>query len=982
MALALAEIRAVRRRCRNLRNLMLDPKDSRFGQAAILSGLMDVERLSACWNAIPPEKREVAEHIDRRLARQAVQSQALTLWQAQQLLAGRTNGFKVDRYILLELIGQGGMGRVYLARDTRLNRRVALKILAPERMSNPRAVARFKREAHVGAQLQHENLVRVYDFGESHSRYFLVMEYIEGKTIGQLLSEQGPMPPATAARLVCQVAQGLAHAHRKGMIHRDVNPYNILVTHDGVAKLADLGLAMDLANDDHVTRDGATVGTFDYVAPEQARHSHSADIRSDIYSLGCSLYHMVAGQVPFPSPSLSHKLYAHQAMEPTPLEQLVPGLPEGLGDVVRTMMRKQPEDRYSVPSQVVQALEPYIDEGAAAGRFESVRSPSDASPRPASGSRAALTPVSRDGPPQTTSASHASSSTEGGSGPMSPQPDQDRALAARAATPGAAIGSSRASAARPAIPGGVATIAGTSTPASSDLDDPSIPLLTPTDDTPPLGIGLPIVVDLGPEPPLTTLAVRSRSVAGKRLAAIFSRAAASAPSAESRAAGATSASWVLSLWRTLPRWVRVGILTAVVVTVLIALLGLGGWLDPIRDPRRKPAIPRRSRSDLEIPGRSHANGPHQQEAPTFVVRSHGDPADAESDATATTLLDAVKAAMGRRKDGYVELRNRAPLQLGPGDFPDLAAASGTLDIRAAPGVQPVIEIRMDGSQPFLATGSGVSLSLSGLTLRVRYPTASIAPSAEPPPVIEAAGRVRIERCAFEVAGQRPDRCRALATAGVGLSVNRCWFLGFDEPIRVKAFDETVTHIRQTMIVPEPGIGQGSGSSPELRGWALGIQLSPGRSDAGASKRRLILENCTIEGAGLLEITGEPCPSPLPVEVDHCAVRADTLLAWKPRKPDDRLDVVLRWKGSANQYQVLGASWIIPEPPSGVTDLKSWSQSKFVSSEVEPIRTRIIYHTDPQQRTDPVRPQDLAIDSTASSPVRAGADPGLVGPQER
>ena len=280
------------------------------------------------------------EHIDRRLARQAVQSQALTLWQAQQLLAGRTNGFKVDRYVLLDLIGQGGMGRVYLARDTRLNRRVALKILAPERINNPRAVARFQREARVGAQLQHENLVRVYDFGESNGRFFLVMEYIEGKTIGHLLSEQGPMPPATAARLVRQVALGLEHAHRKGLIHRDVNPYNILVTHDGIAKLADLGLAIDLADGDRVTREGATVGTFDYVAPEQARHSHSADIRSDIYSLGCTLYHMLSGQVPFPSPSLPEKLFAHQAMEPTPLEQIVPGLPAGLAEVVRTMMRK------------------------------------------------------------------------------------------------------------------------------------------------------------------------------------------------------------------------------------------------------------------------------------------------------------------------------------------------------------------------------------------------------------------------------------------------------------------------------------------------------------------------------------------------------------------------------------------------------------------------------------------------------------------
>ena len=150
------------------------------------------------------------------------------------------------------------------------------------------------------------------------------MEYIEGKTIGALITAQGPMPVPTAARFTWQIALGLEHAHRKGLIHRDVNPNNVLVTHEGIAKLADLGLAIDLAEAERVTREGATVGTFDYVAPEQARHSHAADIRSDIYSLGCTLYHMVAGQVPFPSPSLAEKLFAHQALEPTPLNQLIP----------------------------------------------------------------------------------------------------------------------------------------------------------------------------------------------------------------------------------------------------------------------------------------------------------------------------------------------------------------------------------------------------------------------------------------------------------------------------------------------------------------------------------------------------------------------------------------------------------------------------------------------------------------------------------
>ncbi len=338
---------------------MYDPRASQFWQATIRSGLLNVESLTACWDAIEPAKRDVPEHIDRRLARRAVESKLLTFWQAQQLLAGRTSGYRIDRYLLLDLIGQGGMGRVYLARDTRLNRLVALKLLSPERLSNPRAIARFQREARVGAQLQHENLVRIYDFGESKGRYFLVMEYIEGKTIGTLISEQGPMPSPTAARLLRQVALGLEHAHRKGLIHRDVNPYNILVTHDGTAKLADLGLAIAMTEEDPVTHDGAMVGTFDYIAPEQARHSRAADIRSDIYSLGCTIYHMCTGRVPFPGPSLPEKLFGHQSIEPTPLCRMVAGLPEGLSEIVERMMKKMPGERYATPMQVAQALEPY-----------------------------------------------------------------------------------------------------------------------------------------------------------------------------------------------------------------------------------------------------------------------------------------------------------------------------------------------------------------------------------------------------------------------------------------------------------------------------------------------------------------------------------------------------------------------------------------------------------------------------------------------
>lgn len=344
--------------------IMLDPRESQFWQTAVKSGLIASAKLEECWQAIPPEKR-TAEAIDRRLARHCVNSGLITMWQAQQILTGRQHGLRIDRYVLQDLIGQGGMGRVYLARDTRLSRLVALKILSKERMSNERAVRRFRREGKVGAQLQHENLVRVYDEGEVGGMPYLVLEYISGRTVLQMINEQGRLAWSVAAELARQVSLGLEHLHQKGLLHRDVNPANIMVDRDGTAKLTDLGLAIDLDEEDEerVTRDGATVGTFDYISPEQARNPREIDVRSDIYSLGCSLYHMIAGRVPFPAPSLPEKLLAHQSHAPEPLSQLVAGVPEELDAVVRKMMSKLPDDRYPRPSAVARALAPFATRG-------------------------------------------------------------------------------------------------------------------------------------------------------------------------------------------------------------------------------------------------------------------------------------------------------------------------------------------------------------------------------------------------------------------------------------------------------------------------------------------------------------------------------------------------------------------------------------------------------------------------------------------
>lgn len=335
------------------------PRNSRFWRAALASNLIDRASLETCWQSIPPDKRLPVEAAERRLARQVVLAGKLTVWQSQQLLAGRHEGFIIDRYVLLDRIGEGGMGRVYLARDSKLGRKVAIKVLSSERNGVPRAIARFLREARVGAQLEQENLVRIYDDGECDGQRYIVMEYVEGKNVGQMIREEGRLAFKVAARIVGQVALGLEHAREKGLIHRDVTPYNILVTQTGVAKLTDMGLAIVLEDAGQVTRDGVTVGTFDYLSPEQAKDSRGVDTRSDIYSLGCSLYHMVCGAVPFPVPSQTEKLYAHLMSEPKRPREVAPDVPIELEAVILKMMRKKPEDRYQIPLEVANALEPF-----------------------------------------------------------------------------------------------------------------------------------------------------------------------------------------------------------------------------------------------------------------------------------------------------------------------------------------------------------------------------------------------------------------------------------------------------------------------------------------------------------------------------------------------------------------------------------------------------------------------------------------------
>lgn len=317
--------------------------------------LLTVEQLEQCLQDIPEEKR-TADKIENRLARLAVHHKFLTLWQAQRILTRRAASLQFEKYQLIDTLGQGGMGRVFLAIDKRLNRQVAIKVLNPDRANHQRSLARFEREAQVGGQLQHENLVRIYDVGLYNQSPYLVMEYIEGPTVSQLMEKSGCLEEAQAARIGRDVALGLQHLAEKRMVHRDVNPRNILIDMEGRAKLTDLGLAIFEEQQAQVTTEGSTVGTFDYISPEQARHSHGVDIRSDIYSLGCTLYHMISGRVPFPAGSLPEKIYAHQAKDPQPITELAPRVSREMVRIITKCMSKRPEERFETARELADRL--------------------------------------------------------------------------------------------------------------------------------------------------------------------------------------------------------------------------------------------------------------------------------------------------------------------------------------------------------------------------------------------------------------------------------------------------------------------------------------------------------------------------------------------------------------------------------------------------------------------------------------------------
>lgn len=315
-----------------------------------------------------PEVQGAADAVT--VARLAIRVKLLTRYQAEEILRGRGRRLRINNYVLLDILGFGGMGLVYVARPENSEERVAIKVLGEQFKHDSGMRARFQMEAKAGMRLDHHRLIRTLELGEKVDLFgsadYMVMELFEGVTLLEGISfSNGPMKWDSTCDVVCQAAKGLSYLHEQGMVHRDVKPDNILVDADGQAKLLDFGLTLvnQAGSDDEFSLSmifgHECLGTADYIAPEQSLNSMTVDGRADIYSLGCSLYVCLTAQRPFPRETRPAVVQAHRT-DPRPrVDTVNPGVPKELCDIIEQMMAINPDERPQTMAQVRGLLRPY-----------------------------------------------------------------------------------------------------------------------------------------------------------------------------------------------------------------------------------------------------------------------------------------------------------------------------------------------------------------------------------------------------------------------------------------------------------------------------------------------------------------------------------------------------------------------------------------------------------------------------------------------
>ncbi len=337
-----------------------------FSQRLTSSGVMAADDLRDWLSALPIDKRP---SDGEQMARELVKQKRLTAHQAQAIYANKGSTLVFGNYVVLDKLGQGGMGVVLKAEHRRMARVVAIKVMSPAALKSPEMVKRFHREVQAAAKLEHPNIVTAHDADEVNGTHFLVMQFVDGDDLSAVVKKNGALPLDRAVDCILQAARGLEFAHRQGVIHRDIKPHNLLLSKEGVVKVLDMGLArieepMGSTREASLTNTGAVMGTIDYMSPEQALDTKTADARSDIYSLGCTLFYLVTGEVPFPADTMMKRLLTHRE---APIPSLVGdagqfgseagSLRYAVNAIFQRMVAKTTQDRYGSMTEVIADLQ-------------------------------------------------------------------------------------------------------------------------------------------------------------------------------------------------------------------------------------------------------------------------------------------------------------------------------------------------------------------------------------------------------------------------------------------------------------------------------------------------------------------------------------------------------------------------------------------------------------------------------------------------
>jgi serine/threonine protein kinase len=332
--------------------------DTELGRVVVEKNLATPEEVAECLNE---QKRLAVEKLGKTLAGLLVERGVVTERQLGRVVDSLEEirpKHQIPGYRLISRLGAGAMATVFKAEQLSLHRPVAIKVLHKRYSENPEYVERFYKEGQAAAKLNHPNIVQAIDVGEAGGFHYFVMEYVEGHTLFDELAKGRVFPESEALRTVLQIARALAHAHERGLIHRDVKPKNIMITTEGVAKLADMGLARLAADQQAAQAEaGRAFGTPYYIAPEQIRGEVDIDFRADIYSLGATLYHLVTGRVPFEAPTPAAVMHKHLKEQLTPPDHINASLSVGIGEVVETMMARDRQDRYASTKDLLVDLE-------------------------------------------------------------------------------------------------------------------------------------------------------------------------------------------------------------------------------------------------------------------------------------------------------------------------------------------------------------------------------------------------------------------------------------------------------------------------------------------------------------------------------------------------------------------------------------------------------------------------------------------------